>query len=236
MSRVSRSPRLHLLLALILPCYGCSSSESPLVPSPAPEPRAQLPSTSLTINVRRLVGGSTEPLAGAQVYVVDPEYGPYDAFVPKGGLTDAAGKTTVNGLEATRTVDVVAFFSGLTQPCAVQPAMRSDTVVDIVLVPPGELPPSAGSPVVSGTIFYLDMLGQRQNAAGAYVSYAAGRSETTAYAFADSQGRYRLCSLPNRGVISASCRAPSANSTIVPIEVTGDPVRDIDVTSNRSQC
>jgi hypothetical protein len=125
--------------------------------------------------------------------------------------------------------------------CAVHPTIDGDTIADIELVQAGVLPMTYGSPTLSGVVFETST--GRRPAAGTPVLYSSnGHDGADVYMRTDAAGRYNFCRLPlGAGYVLAGCPGavmpvPGFRFTRVPVEIRGDTVLDVDITSSISSC
>ena len=243
------------LAGLPAACSEAPTIVSPSQPSPdpqAPQAPAPTPQTSpaLTGVVVETTAQARRPISGAHIVVVDLVAGPYDGLGWSEVLSDANGRFSIPDLFRGSSVKVTAYVgpdqglwnqSGLFQVCAVHPTLTGDTTADIELVGAGILPEMYGSPTLSGVVFETSK--GRRPAAGAPILYSSnGHDGADVYTRTDAHGRYNFCRLPiGRGYLLAGCAGavtpvPGLGFTRVDLEVHGDTVRDVDVTSSISGC
>jgi hypothetical protein len=125
--------------------------------------------------------------------------------------------------------------------CAVHPTIDGDTTADIELVQAGVQPTTYGSPTLSGVVF--ETSNRRRPVAGTPVLYSSyGHDGADVYTRTDADGRYNFCGLPlGAGYLLAGCSgavmpSPEFRFTKVPVEIRGDTVLDVDITSSLSSC
>jgi hypothetical protein len=223
------------------------SSSSPAPPVPQPSPQM---GPVITGVVFQNTEQGRRPVSGARVYVVDLVDGPYGAYPWYELLSDPNGRFSLANVPPGRAVKVTGYDgsgrglwnqSGLSQLCAVHPTIDGDTTADIELVQAGVLPMTYGSPTLSGVVFETSK--GRRPVAGTPVLYSSyGHDGADVYTRADADGRYTFCRLPlGTGYLLAGCSGavmpfPEFRFTNVPVEIRGDTVLDVDITSSISSC
>lgn len=251
---------LFAWLALAGLLAACSEPPTIVAPSPSSPPPQGLPAPPPNPQTRPALTGvvfqTTEqgrrPVSGARVIVVDLIDGPYGDYGWSEVLSDTNGRfiTNVFPVFPGRPVKVTAYSgrdfglsnqSGLYQMCAVHPTIDGDTIADIELVQAGVLPMTYGSPTLSGVVF--ETSNGRRPVGGTPVLYSSyGHDGADVYTRTDAAGRYNFCRLPlGTGYVLAGCPgavtpSPGFRFTNVPVEIRGDTVLDVDITSFISSC
>ena len=243
-----------IALALVGILVACEPS-SIVTPSPSSatalvqQPSAQTRPV-LTGVVFQNTGQGRRPVSDARVYVVDLVDGPYGDFPWYEVLSDPNGRFSLATPFSGRAVKITAYDgpgsglwnqSGLSQLCAVHPTIAGDTTADIELVQAGVRPMTYDSPTLSGVVFETSK--GRRPVAGTPVLYSSyGHDGADVYTTANAEGRYNFCSLPlGSGYVLAGCSGavtlfPGFRYTRVPVEIRGDTVLDVDITSSISSC
>jgi len=241
------------LAGLLAACSEPPTSPSPSSPdrqgSPAPQPNPQT-GPALTGVVFEITEQGRRPVSAARVFVVDLIDGPYGDFGWSELLSDPNGRFSIANLFPGRPVKVTAYAgaygglwnqSGLNQVCAVHPTINGDTAADIELVQAGILPTTYGSPTLSGVVFETSK--GRRPVAGTPVLYSSnGHDGADVYTRTDANGRYNFCRLPlGTGYVLAGCPGaptpfPEFHFTKVSIEIHGDTVLDVDITTSFRSC
>jgi hypothetical protein len=223
------------------------SPTSPEFPAPQPNPPTGPAPTGFVFATTE---HGRRPVAGAHIFAVDLVEGPYGDYGWSELVSDVNGRFSVPTVFAGRRVKLTAYDgpgsglwnqSGFSQLCAVHPIVDEETTADIELVQSGLLPATYGSPTLSGVIFELST--GRRPVAGTPVLYSSNSHDgADVYARTDANGRYNFCRLPlGPGYVLAGC--PGAVTpfrefrfTQVPVEIRGDTVLDVDITSSISSC
>ena len=191
------------------------------------------------------------PVSNAHLFAVDLLEGPYGVYGWREVFSDTNGRYSLANVFPGRTVKVTAYSgpgsglwnqSGLYQMCAVLPTISDgDTIADIELVQAGVLPVTYGSPTLSGVVFETST--GRRPVGGTPVLYSSyGHDGADVYTRTDAAGRYNFCGLPlGAGYVLAGCPSavawfPGLRFTNVPVEIPGDTIIDVDVTSSISSC
>ena len=241
-----------VLVGLLAACGEPLTSPSPSSParlgSPAPQPNPQT-GPALTGGVFQTNEQGRRPVSGARVFVVDLIEGPYGNYPWFELVSDANGRFSVNVYQG-RPVKVTAYDgagsglwnqSGLHQVCAVHPTINGDTTADVELVQAGVLPTTYGPPTLSGVVF--DTSNGRRPVGGTPVLYSSNSHDgADVYTRTDAEGRYTFCRLPvGPGYVLAGCPGaltpfPGFRVTKVSVEIHGDTVLDVDITTSFSSC
>ena len=190
------------------------------------------------------------PVSGARVFVVDLIDGPYGDFGWSELSSDTNGRFSIANLFPGRPVKITAYVgaygglwnqSALTQVCAVHPAINGDTSADVELVQAGITPTTYGSPTLSGVVF--ETSNGRRPVGGTPVLYSSNSHDgADVYARTDAEGRYNFCRLPlGPGYVLAGCPDapkpfPQFRFTKASVEIHGDTVLDVDITTSFSSC
>ena len=228
---------------------------SPSQPSPAaPGPPSSQPNPQTGPALTGVVFQTTEqgrrPVSGAHVFVTDLIDGPYGNYGWSEVLSDTNGRFSSARVFPGRPIKITAYIgrdfglwnqSGLYQTCAVHPTIEGETMADIDLVQAGVLPITYGSPTLSGVV--IETSNGRRPVGGTPVLYSSyGHDGADVYTRTDASGRYSFCRLPiGPGYVLAGCAGavtlfPGFRFTLVPVEINGDTVLDVDITSSISSC
>jgi len=229
------------------PTIATPSPSSPAPPVPRPSPQT---GPALTGVVFQNTEQGRRPISGARVYVVDLVDGPYGNFPWYELQCDSNGRFSLANAGPGRAVKLTGYDgpgnglwnqSGLSQICAVHPTIDGDTMADIELVQAGVLPMTYGSPTLSGVV--LETSKGRRPVAGVPVLYSSyGHDGADVYTRTDAQGHYNFCRIPlGTGYVLAGCSGavtpfPGFRYTLTPVEIHGDTVLDVDITSSISSC
>ena len=147
---------------------------------------------------------------------------------------DTSGRYAIPGLSAGRFVRVTATasgdVSGLHQPCPVNATITGDTERDIEVARLGSREFTYDSPTLSGVVSEETPSGRRPLMGARVLDYihrtGAGFD---AHTKTDANGRYQFCRIPRgEGRVGAGdCN--DAIMALLPVEVNGDTVVDIDL-------
>jgi hypothetical protein len=164
-------------------------------------------------------------------------------------LSDANGRFSAPRVFPGRPVKVTAYIGrdiGIWNQSAVPRRARfitieGDTMADVDLVQAGVLPMTYGSPTLSGVV--IETSHGRRPVEGTPVLYSSyGHDGADVYTRTDANGRYNFCRLPlGPGYVLAGCPGnvtpfPAFRGANVPVEIIGDTVLEVDVTSMISSC
>jgi hypothetical protein len=150
---------------------------------------------------------------------------------------DSNGRYTISGLPAGRFVRVTAEQVGglsLHQPCPANATIAGSTELNIEVVRLGSREFTYGSPTLSGVVFETTPQGRRP-LQSSVLHFPNAWARHDAYTHTDADGRYQFCRIP-QGV--GRIRAGNCNddALLLPVEVNGDTVVDIDLTSFNASC
>jgi hypothetical protein len=125
--------------------------------------------------------------------------------------------------------------------CAVHPTIDGDTTADVELVQAGILPSTYASPTLSGVVF--ETSNGRRPVGGVPILYSSNSHDgADVYTRTDADGRYNFCRLPaGAGYVLAGCPDaltpfPGFRFTRIPVEIGGEIVLDVDITSSIGSC
>jgi hypothetical protein len=215
------------MVALAL-SVGCSESsrlpDSPLAPTSAP-PSPQLYEVSGILSVAG--DGGSRALAGRTVWLWI-EQGSGSRIVrgwSQSAVTDPSGRYTSHVQEGR--VYVGAWERGERQPCLAAADVRSDTTLDVEIIPAGSAAPQTlAGPIVRGTVYETTPEG-RNPLPNASIEVDASVDAYVGYTETDDAGRFLLCRVdkPVRIGISHPGHQPAWRS----LPGTADMVIDIEL-------
>jgi hypothetical protein len=194
-----RSSRPHLAWGLALALTGCGSSpESPVAPSAPVTAPARPGNLTVSGTVLEAFGATFRPAAGPRTifFWVEQrtERGSIGSAMPVN--TDANGHYTAS-VPGSR-VSISAWSRAELQPCLINAEVRTDTLLDVHLVPVAEAQSLAArhlqleGPIVSGQVYERTPAGD-QPVPGADVIVDISIDVYHAFTKTDVVGRFYLC-------------------------------------------
>jgi hypothetical protein len=216
-------------LTLALACsVACSESSRPLDSPVAPSSPPPSPHPYVVSGILFAAGdGGSRPLAGRTVWLwVEQETGPRSfSGSSQSAVTDSSGRYTLRVPESR--VYVSGWERGERQPCLAAADVRSDTTLDVEIIPAGSAAPlTLAGPVVRGTVYETTPQG-RNPLPNAAVELDASVDAYVGYTETDDAGRFLLCRV-NRPVRMEVYR-PGYQSASRPLPGTADMVIDIEL-------
>jgi hypothetical protein len=228
---------------LVFCLSGCTSSTAPVMPPPTAPTLAGPPPTPDATAGPMLSGivfesstdGSKQPLSGSRVYYAFAD-GTRDFAV-----TDEAGRYSVGPVPDGSRVRLTAFAvvkaGWLFQRSGASTTLRGDTALDVELVPSGVRGGAYTSPTLSGVVYRATPAGQQPVAQTRvfYRSLGVDAPFYDVYLETDEQGRFDFGRLPlGPGRLGAgNC---NDQAEFVTVEINGDMVADVDLTTLFSTC
>jgi hypothetical protein len=222
-----------VLGGLLVACN--STPTAPSAPTPPSLPPTSPPALRGTVFENTSVG--RRPIAGAHVFVVDLDDGPYGDYPWYVVDSDAGGHFTMASLPSGRPVKLTAYVgstnprlndSGLSQVCAAHPTPGVDAAAEIDLFSPEAIPRTLRSPILRGVI--VEGSPSRPAADLAVIYSSNGHDGADVYTRTDADGRFAFCGLPEgSGHVLPFCsrdRAPSPGATHA-VEIRGDTTLNI---------
>ena len=245
---MSANPRRTFIIMARLVCCaivfasmalaGCNERQPTQPFAPTPAPSAPTPPGGFSLSgvvIEDTSAGSRAVPGGRVLFWMDSRSGGHVEV-------DTSGRYTISGLTAGRFVRVTwigfsAEIGGLRlhQPCPANATIAGGTELDIEVVRLGSREFTYGSPTLSGVVFETTPQG-RQPLGNTGVMYSLNTCDGfDAYTQTDADGRYQFCRIP-QGV--GRIRAGDCNDDgfVLPVEVKGDTVVDIDLTSFNASC
>jgi len=194
-----RSSRPHLVCGLALALAGCGSSpESPVAPSPPVTAPTRPGYHTVSGTVLEAFGGTFRPAAGTRTifFWVEQrtERGSTGSVMPVN--TDATGRYTASVPDSR--VSVSAWSRAELQPCLINAEVRTDTSLDVRVVPVAEAQSVAArqlqseGPIVSGQVYEITPQGN-QPVPGADIIVDISVDVYHAFTKTDVVGRFYLC-------------------------------------------
>lgn len=229
--------RLLAIVCLILLSVNCGDDGQRVT---ALTPVMTVPSNPVGF---RLSGVVTErfsgrPVEGATV-MVHPGQGHQGNWYSQSGVSNAAGRYTINWLFPPMDGRVVASRNGYVQQCVARVTLQADATMDLIVSSVADLAalnvPSAATPpdsrTVSGTVFEMTATG-KQPVENAWVGLDDGTRNgfLVAETRSDRAGRYLLCGMPEvritpllagkDGYNVADFSADPGSHAVVDVEIT----------------
>ena len=194
-----RSSRRHLVWSLALALAGCGGSpESPVAPSTPVTDRPRPGDHTVSGTVLEAFGGMFRPAVGSRTifFWVEQrtERGSNASVLPV--VTDANGHYTASVPDSR--VSISAWSRAVLQPCLINTEVRTDTLLDVQVVPIAEAQSGAArqlqseGPIVSGQVYETTPEGNRP-VPGADVIVDISVDVYHAFTKTDVLGRFFLC-------------------------------------------
>ena len=198
-NRHRRSSRPHVVWSLALGLAACGTSpESPVAPSAPVTPAARPGYHTVSGTVFEAFGGTFRPITGSRTifFWVEQrtERGSSGSSLPV--ITDANGHYTASVPDSR--VSVAAWSRTELQPCLTSTEVRTDTVLDVQVIPAAEAQSVAARqlqsdrPTVSGQVYEMTAAGKRP-LPGAEIFVDISIDVYQAFTKTDDLGRFFLC-------------------------------------------
>lgn len=229
--------RLLTVVGLTLLAINCGD-DGPRVTAPTPVMTVPSHPVGFTLSGVVTERFSGRPVEGATV-MVHPGQGHQGNWYSQSGVSNAAGRYTINWVFPPMAGRVIALRSGYVQQCVATVTLQGDATVDVTVSSVADLAalnvPSAATPpdsrTVSGTVFEVTATGRRP-VENAWVGLDDGswNGFFVAETRSDAAGRYLLCGMPDvritpllagkDGYKVADFSADPGSHTVVDVELT----------------
>jgi hypothetical protein len=222
--------RLLTIVCLILLAVDCGG-DGQRVTAPTP-----LMTVLITLSGVVTERSSGRPVEGAEVQV-HPGQGHQGSWYWQAGVSNAAGRYTINSRFPLLGARVVASHDHYVQQCVVTVTQQGDATVDLTVssvvdrealsVPIAATPPD--SRTVSGTVFEMTATG-RQPVENAWVGLDDTSNGFVAETRSDAAGRYLLCGMPEVRLTGLHAGKAGYNVGVFSVDPGSHAVVDVEIT------